>query len=81
MKVKLKRDWLLEQGNDPKQTSKSTMNSKLKLLEMFSQFPYLNIIENLQEDFKHAVHAAQKSTKCIIWKRNAQTFAYNFYKF
>lgn len=50
-KLKLKRDWLQQQVNDPNHTSKSTMNyikkHKLKLLEKLSQYSDLNIIEKL----------------------------------
>lgn len=52
--VKLKGNWLLHQHNDPKHTSKFTMNRfRLKLLEWPSQTFGLNITGNLWADGKH----------------------------
>ena len=65
----LKGDWLLNQGGDPVQTSKSTMNHfkkhKLKLWERSSKCPDLNIAEKLWVDLKHVVCAEENGWKFL----------------
>ena len=63
--LRLGRDWILLQVNDPKHTSKSTQDwstkKKLKALEWPSQTPDLNPIEMLWFDPKRALHARKPS--------------------
>lgn len=64
-KLKLRRGWLFQQDNDPKHCSKSTkeymQRHRLQVLEWPSQSPDLNIIENVWNDLKRAVHARNPS--------------------
>ncbi|XP_063793867.1 uncharacterized protein LOC134949303 isoform X1 [Pseudophryne corroboree] len=83
-KLKLKRDWLLQMENDPKHTSKSTVDyikrRNLKVLPWPSQSPDLNIIENLWIDLKRAVrHRQPRNLKELedfckeVWAKIPQT--------
>jgi hypothetical protein len=64
-KLKLRRGWIFQQDTDPKPSSKSTrafmQSNKYNVLEWPS--PDLNIIENLRDDLKRAVHARQPSNR------------------
>ena len=64
-KLKLRRGWLFQQDNKPKHCTKYTQafmqRNKYSVLEWLSQSPDLNIIENLWDDLKQAVHARQPS--------------------
>ena len=64
-KLKLRGSWVFQQENGPKNCSKSTKAftqwNKYNLLEWLSQSPDLNIIENLWDDLKRAVHARHPS--------------------
>ena len=64
-KLKLRRGWLFQQDNDPKHCSKSTkefmQRHRYNVLEWPSQSPDLNIIENVWNYLKRAVHARQPS--------------------
>ncbi len=65
VKLKLKHTWVMQQGNDPKLTSKSTSEwlkkNKSKVLERLSQSPDLNLIEMLWDDLKQSIYARKPS--------------------
>ena len=58
--LKLNRGWVMQQDNDPKHRSKSTMEwlqqKKIRLLEWPSQSPDPKVIEMLWHDLKRAIH-------------------------
>ena len=66
----LKRGWEFQQHNDPKHTSKSTMKylqeRQMKILVWPSQYPDLNIIENMWRDLQHTIHARRLKNICEL---------------
>ncbi len=64
--LKLKHTWVMQQGNDPKLTSKSSSEwlkkNKSKVLERLSQSPDLNLIEMVSHDIKQSIYARKPST-------------------
>ncbi len=64
--LKLKLNWVMQQDNDLKNTSKTTSEwlkkNKIKVLEWPNQSPDLNPIEMLWHDLKHSIHARKPSS-------------------
>jgi len=64
-RLKLRRGWLFQTHNDPKHCSKSTNKfihrHTYNVLERSSQSPDVNIILNLWNDLKRAVHTPKSS--------------------